>query len=298
MSVISMKDKDVKTGNSRYSAPFNPGLVSRALKECMFGKNMIYRDTLGSTNVFLKNMALEGAPEGTVVVSDEQSAGLGRLGRQWISKKRENLLFSVLLRPNLPPERIFVLTMIFALAGIDAVEALSGLRAMIKWLNDIYVGVKKLGGILTEFAISHKVVQYTVLGMGLNVNWNPSREVTLLYPSSSIFSETGKKISREELLTLILSRFELFYQRVLGDKNDHDEFYRRWNERSAILGKQVVIETGNERVQGEAAGIDHDGMLTLITGEGHRRKFLCGDVSVKTNISERKIEYGDHSTQR
>ncbi len=279
-----MEKQNIKTNGAENSEPFHPGVVSHGLKECIFGQNMIYRDTIGSTNAELKKLAQEGAPEGTVVVADEQRAGCGRLGRQWVSKKRENLLFSVLLRPNLPPEKIFVLTMIFALAGIDAVETVSGLRAMIKWPNDIYVGVKKLGGILTEFAISQRTVQYTVLGMGLNVNWNPSRVVTLLYPSSSIFSETRKKISREELLTLILSRFELFYQRVLGDKNDHDVFYKRWNERSAILGKQVVIETGNECVQGEAAGIDHDGTLTLITGDGQRRKFLCGDVSVKTTF--------------
>ncbi len=279
-----MNRQNTKTNDTESPEPFHPGVVSHSLKECIFGQNMIYRDTIGSTNADLKKLAQEGAPEGTVVVADEQAAGSGRMGRAWVSKNRENLLFSVLLRPNLPPDKIFVLTMIFALAGIDAVDRVSGLRAMIKWPNDIYVGVKKLGGILTEFAISQKMVQYTVLGMGLNVNWNPSRDVTLLYPSSSIFSETGKKISREKLLTLILSRFEVFYQRVLGDPDNHDAFYKKWNERSAILGKQVVIETGNECVQGEAAGIDHDGTLTLITAGGQRRKFLCGDVSVKTTF--------------
>ncbi len=280
-----MENQNVNKDCSENPSPFNPASVSRALNKCIFGKNIIYRDIIGSTNVFLKKLAQEGALHGTVVIADEQNAGLGRLGRQWISKKRENLLFSVLLRPNLPPDRVFVLTMIFALACIEAVETLSGLRAMIKWPNDIYIGHKKLGGILTEFSITHKVVQYTVLGMGLNVNWNPSSEQILLYPSSSIFSETRKKISREELLALILRRFELFYHRAVGDMNDNVDFHQRWNERSAILGKQVVIETGNERIQGKAACIEQDGALTLITGDGAERKFFCGDVSLKMKVS-------------
>lgn len=266
--------------------PFNPALLKSLLKNCIFEKNVIFKNVIGSTNVFLKNLAQQGSPEGTVVVADAQTAGLGRLGRQWFSKEGKNLLFSVLLRPGFPPNQIFVLTMIFALAGIEAVQQMTGLNAMIKWPNDIYIREKKLGGILTEFAVQKGVVQHVVLGMGLNVNWNPSAEHKLLYPTSSIFAETQQEISREHLLFKILKKLEKMYFKATGEIDPSELFYKEWNEKSAILGKSVVIETGKERVLGEATGIDKNGALMLITVDGHERKFLCGDVSVKMNISE------------
>jgi BirA family transcriptional regulator, biotin operon repressor / biotin---[acetyl-CoA-carboxylase] ligase len=266
--------------------PFSTQLLTSLLKNCIFEKEIIFRDIIDSTNVFLKNLAQQGSPEGTVVIADEQSTGLGRLGRPWFSKKGANLLFSVLLRPGLPPNQIFVLTMIFALAGIDAVQQMTRLNAMIKWPNDIYIGHKKLGGILTEFAVKKGVVQHVVLGMGLNVNWKPSSEKMLLYPATSIFAETKKMVSREELLSKILKYLDKIYREVLEDNNPAVRFYEKWNDKSTILGKSVVIETGKERFQGEVAGIDPYGALTLIAEGGHERKFVCGDVSVKMNFSE------------
>ncbi|MBW2710012.1 MAG: biotin--[acetyl-CoA-carboxylase] ligase [Deltaproteobacteria bacterium] len=283
-----MEKKILKKEVVKNPEPFNPDILTRALKSYLFGNNVIFRDTIGSTNVFLKRLAQEGASEGTVVIADEQSAGLGRLGREWFSKKGENLLFSVLLRPQLPPGKLFVLTMIFALAGIDAVQDISGLNAMIKWPNDLYIGGKKLGGILAEVSVERGVVQYLVLGMGLNVNWNPSMEGTLLYPTSSIFAESRKKVSREDILVNLLKRLEVSYLELGQDMACIEGFYRKWNEKSFILGKTVVVETGRERIRGEAAGIDRDGALTLITADGVERKFLCGDVSVNMTLSEQR----------
>jgi len=283
-----MENETIKMEVFESPESFNPDIVESAVKPGLFGKDIIYRDTIGSTNVFLKRLAQEGASEGTVVISDEQSAGLGRLGREWFSKKGENLLFSVLLRPQLPPNKMFVLTMIFALAGIDAVQEISGLNSMIKWPNDIYIGGKKLGGILTEFSVVQGVVQYLVLGMGLNVNWNPEEEMTLLYPTSSIFAESQEKVSREDILINLLKRLDVSYYEVGLDSERTEGFYEKWNEKSLILGKTVVIETGKERIEGEAAGIDRDGALTLITSNGDERKFLCGDVSVKMSLSDQR----------
>lgn len=281
-----MENENIKKEVFESSEPFNPDILARELKSGLFGKNIIFKDTIGSTNVFLKRLAQEGATEGTVVIADEQSAGLGRLGREWFSKKGKNLLFSVLLRPQLPPNKLFVLTMIFALAGIDAVKDISGLNALIKWPNDIYIDGKKIGGILTEFSVVQGVVQHLVLGMGLNVNWNPSIERTILYPTSSIFVETRQKVSREEILVNLLKQLEKSYDEVGRDVAYSEGFYEKWNKKSAILGKTVVIETGKERIEGKAEGIDRDGVLTLITAGGDKRKFLCGDVSLKMNLSE------------
>ncbi len=283
-----MENKTVKKEAFENPEPFNTDILASALKTSLFGKNIIFRDTIGSTNVFLKRLAQEGAPEGTVVIADEQSAGLGRLGREWFSKKGENLLFSVLLRPQLPTKQVFVLTMIFALAGIEAIHGISGLNTMIKWPNDIYMGGKKLGGILTEFSVVQETVQHVVLGMGLNVNWNPGTERSVLYPTSSIFSEIHEKVSREKILGNLLERLEISYYEVGQDMARSEDFFKKWHEKSLILGKTVVIETGKERIKGEAAGIDRDGALILITSNGDERKFLCGDVSVKMNFSEQR----------
>lgn len=284
-TVFSMNSECFKSEKSSPHIPFKSGLLINLLKNSIFEENVIFRASIGSTNVFMKKLAQQGSPEGTVVIADEQSGGLGRMGRQWLSKKGENLLFSVLLRPELPPNRIFFLTMIFALAAIDAVQQMTGLNAMIKWPNDIYVGNKKLGGILTEFGVKNGVVQHIVMGMGLNVNWNPSMEETVMYPTSSIFLETHEMVSREHLLGNILKLLEKYYYEGKEDLNPSDIFYEKWKNRSAILGKPVAIETGKECVEGKAVRIDQDGALTIITEDGHREKIVCGDVSVKMRVS-------------
>jgi BirA family biotin operon repressor/biotin-[acetyl-CoA-carboxylase] ligase len=263
------------------ATPFNTELLEKTLQKSFFGVNIVYRDTIGSTNVYLKELAQQGAAEGTVVIADDQSAGLGRLGRKWYSRKYENLLFSVLFRPEVPARKLFVLTMIFALAAVEAVEEISGLKAMIKWPNDIYIGGKKVGGILSEVVVLKGLVQQVVLGMGLNVNWKPTAEERVMYPTSSLLSESGKRISRELLLGKFLKRLEKYYNRAQGPEGDISEFFNLWNEKSLILGKKVVIETGKERIEGKAASVDLDGALTLICPGGAKRKFLCGDVSVK-----------------
>lgn len=267
---------------------FNVAYVADALKDCMFGKNIIFKERLGSTNVFLKKLAQEGAAEGTVLIADEQTDGLGRMGRRWFSKRGENLLFSVLLRPMLSPNKVFILTMIFALAGTDALKEVSGLDAGIKWPNDIYLGQKKLAGVLTEFSVLKGRVQYLVLGMGLNVNWKPKAGETSGYATSSVFTETGERVSREELLGNLLGKLGVYYQGCIEDRKEKELLYKRWNEKSVILGKPVVIETGIERISGKAAEIDQDGALRVITAEGAERKILCGDVSVKVNFSQQR----------
>ncbi len=271
-----------------WGGAFDGAYLAKYLGDSIFGKNLIVKEAISSSNVLLKKYAKEGAPEGTVVVADEQTAGLGRMGRQWLSKKCENLLFSVLLRPDLPPHKVFVLTMVFSLAGIDAVKEVSGLNAGIKWPNDIYMGQKKLGGVLTEFSVLGGKVDYVVLGMGLNVNWRPEGEQTVLYETSSIRSETGERISRERLLTELLKQLEIYYLKALKKKEGRGMLYERWNERSLVLGKSVVVETGRGRVCGEAAEIDENGALMLITDEGKKERIFCGDVSVKVDFHEHK----------
>ena len=127
-----------------HSISLQPDVISKSLGQSLFATEIVYHETLDSTNSVAKALASEGAAEGIVVLAEEQTAGRGRMGRRWLSPKYVNLLFSLLLRPAINPEQIYALTMNLALAACDGIEEVSMLRPMIKWPNDLYAGGKKL----------------------------------------------------------------------------------------------------------------------------------------------------------
>ncbi|MBW1886884.1 MAG: biotin--[acetyl-CoA-carboxylase] ligase, partial [Deltaproteobacteria bacterium] len=143
-------------------------LIRKRLNRSLFATNIIFHRSINSTNILAKELATKGSPEGTLVLTEKQTRGMGRMGRQWLSPGYVNLLFSILLYPNIKPDQIFVLTMTLALATIEAVKEMSGLTPLIKWPNDLYVDRKKLAGILAEFSISRGRIEYVILGLGLN----------------------------------------------------------------------------------------------------------------------------------
>lgn len=258
----------------------DPERILETLEGGLFSSRLVYRETVDSTNRVAKELGRQGAPEGTLVLAEQQTAGRGRRGRSWLSPGHVNLLLSLLLRPPILPERAFVLTMILALATSDGVHEVSGLRPLIKWPNDLYVNGRKLAGILTEFSVVENRVEYMVLGMGLNVNWDPGEHPTILYPATSLFRETGRRIPREGLLLRILKRFEETYRVLLT--GEIMPFYRKWNELSMVLGKEVELDSGKERLRGTALRINQKGALILRDVSGREREILHGDVSLKT----------------
>jgi BirA family transcriptional regulator, biotin operon repressor / biotin---[acetyl-CoA-carboxylase] ligase len=253
----------------------HPEWLAGELNTSIFS-SIVYHETIDSTNRLAKDLAVAGAAEGTLVVTEEQTGGRGRLGRTWVSPGKENLLFSVLLRPALPPERVFSLTMVLALSAMEAVKSLSGFLPSIKWPNDLYSGMKKLGGILTEFSITHKEVDWVVLGLGLNVNRRPEE---LVVQATSVLEETGIRVSRNHLLVEILKGLETAYREILS--GNIEPFYRRWNEACFILGRAVQIESARERIDGKAIRIERDGALMVETEEGALRRCVAGDVSLR-----------------
>jgi len=253
-----------------------PEWLADKLASSRFSARIFYHETIDSTNLFTKQMAVAGAPEGTLVLAEEQTGGRGRRGRSWLSPGKENLLFSVLLRPALPPERVFSLTMILALAAVDAVKTLSGLLPAIKWPNDLYAGMRKLGGILTEFSVTHQQVDWVILGLGLNVNRRPEE---LAAQATCVLEETGSRVLRNHLLVEILKGLETAYREILS--GNIEPFHRRWNEACFILGREVEIESSRERIQGKALRIERDGALILETKEGASKRIVAGDVSLR-----------------
>ena len=269
--------------NSSQSPPrnnsFRPSILRKKLGQSIFARAIVFHEILDSTNRLAKELGTKGAPEGTLVLCEEQTAGRGRMGRRWLSPRHANLLFSVLLRPKIPPDKVFLLTMILALAAIDAIGELYALKAMIKWPNDLYVGRKKLGGILTEFSTWNKTVEYVVLGLGLNANWRPADEEGMLYAATSILVETGGEVSREDLLVGILEKLEPYYRKMSSGRLEG--FYKRWNEESMLVNKRVEIRSTGERICGKALRIDPHGALIILDDQGQERKIVYGDVSVR-----------------
>lgn len=254
-------------------------LIRKGLGPSIFSTNIVFSRSLDSTNILAKELVAKGAPEGTLVLTEEQTKGMGRMGRSWLSPGYVNLLFSILIYPLIKPDRIFVLTMTLALATIEAIKEMSGLTPKIKWPNDLYVDRRKLAGILAEFFISCGRIEYVILGLGLNVNWDPNEEANVTNPATSILKETGLILSRNDLLVAILRIFEDYYRNV--SEGNIDDFYRRWNDLSLIMGKVVEVQSAKERIRGTALRIDKKGTLVIKDSHGKEQKIISGDVSVR-----------------
>lgn len=256
-----------------------PDLLKKRLAASLFSSHIHYQVSIDSTNALAKRLAGQGAPEGTLVITEEQTAGRGRRGRSWVSPPGANLIFSVLLRPPMDGDRVFVLTMVLALAGLKAVKRVAGVEAMIKWPNDLYVGKRKLAGILTEVSLKEKLVEWAVPGMGMNVGWHPEVPERGAAPATCLLEETGQRVSRNDLLFEILRGFEALYRDVV--RGSMKAIYEEWNQNCLILGKSVVIESDRERIEGKALRIDDCGALIIEDANGHQRRILTGDVSLR-----------------
>ena len=256
----------------------NTDKIKENLGESLFSDNIIIHKSIASTNSTAKELYKLGASDGTVVLAEEQTSGRGRMDRQWLSPSYKNILISILLKPQIKVEYIYSLTLALAVSGVDAVKKITGLSCMIKWPNDIYLNKKKLAGILTEFSVRRKMPAYVVLGMGMNVNWNPEEEKNILFPSTSIYNEAGKETSRNLLLGEILRNFENFYNDIKCERME--EFHNRCNRLSLLTGTTVSVDTGEEIIKGKASGIDKDGGLILEGLDGDIKKILNGDVSI------------------
>ena len=267
-------------GRDAENRPIDTARLENGVEGTLFSGRIEHHETIDSTNTRAKALADAGAPEGTVVIAEQQRAGRGRMKRKWLSPARTNLLFSVVLRPGCRTDGIFAHTMLLALAAMDALEETEGIRAMIKWPNDLYVGERKLGGILSELAMDGPMVAHMVVGLGLNVNWKPGAGEEILYPATSILSETGKKICRTDLLVHILRRLDRMYTRFSAS-GDPGLFYRRWNERCMVLGRRVRIVKKSGTRSGKAVRIDADGALVLLNDSGREERIVAGDVSLR-----------------
>ena len=261
-------------------------LVNAKLKTHVFGQRLVLLQQAGSTNDVARELAADGAPEGTVVVADEQTEGRGRLGRKWVAPPGECLLCSVLFRPNLLVSRTNWLTMLTALAMADAVAEVAGLKAELKWPNDLVMPVladaagesrwRKLAGVLTETAIVGDHLAHVIVGIGVNVTVPRGRLNALAPEATSILAEVGRLVSRVDLLVTFLAEVERRYTMLQSGSGPCQE----WASRLATLGRRVETSGPGGLLVGLAEGVDEDGALLLRTDDAVRHRLAVGDVTL------------------
>lgn len=255
-----------------------PEIIRKRLPESPFARHLHCLQAIGSTNAYAKELAKKGAAEGSLVLSEEQTGGMGRMGRQWHSPSGVNLYASFVLRPLFSVERVFSLTMLTALALVQGIEAVAGIKTLIKWPNDIYFKHKKAAGILTEFSAKGKRIEHVIIGIGLNVNWDMKDRPDLKQAATSLALETGRSISRTDLLVSVFGFLGKHYGPLV--KGEDGFVYKRWNELSMVIGKEVFIDLSNERKRAWVKGVDRNGALMIMDKQGKESSIVCGDVAV------------------
>ena len=240
---------------------------------------MYYYEETGSTNIDAKRIAEEGAPHGTIAVADKQNAGRGRRGRSWDSPAGRDIYFTILMRPDFPPDKAPGLTLVMALAVAAAVEKTCGLKAGIKWPNDVVINGKKICGILTEMNLETDYIQYVVTGVGINVNLE-AMPAELENTATSLLIEGGEKVSRAGLLQEVLRAFEEYYERYLPTQ-DISGMLQEYNELLVNRDREVKVLDPKGEFSGIARGINSAGELLVQMENGETAKVYAGEVSVR-----------------
>jgi BirA family biotin operon repressor/biotin-[acetyl-CoA-carboxylase] ligase len=239
------------------------------------GRRFLYYEHLPSTQDAARQEAERGAPEGTTILADEQTAGRGRLGRQWVSPPGGSLYFSVVLRPH--SEHLRTLGMIWPLAICQAVGEVTGLSPRVKWPNDVLVGPRKLAGVLIDSEFSGGRVDYAIAGIGLNVNSDMSAREEIRDIATSISTELGREVAREELLAILLRRFEELY----GAARRGQPVHLGWKAHLETLGRPVRVRLGEGVEEGVAEDVEPDGTLILRRPDGSHVRIEAGEVTLK-----------------
>ncbi len=256
-----------------------PQELREGLKTVCIGQGEIrYFERTDSTNLRAKAMAADGAPEGTLVIAEEQTQGRGRRGRNWFSPPGAGIYLSLIMRPDILPQEAPRFALLTAAAVAEAVREITALETRIKWPNDILVGGRKLGGILTEVSMEMDKVEYMIVGLGLNVNL--AREA---FPSdlqeigTSIQMEMGRHLHRLPLVRRIIERFEETYQGY--QRHGFAPIRKRWQDFTDMIGRTVEVDTMGRRLTGEVLDFDEDGYLVVREHNGVPVRLFSGDVS-------------------
>lgn len=256
-----------------------PYEVHKKLRTAFMGKQMRYFESTTSTNWVGRQMAEEKEPSslhGMVIIAEQQTGGIGRLGRSWVSP-RGGIWATVVIRPKIPIERVFMITMAGAIAIARALRKEYDLGALIKWPNDIYIGDSKVAGLLLELSAEADQIHYALLGLGVDVNISPADLSGLPHAVTSVSLEVGHDVDRPALLARILREFESRY--LLLEAGEYESIVREWKSLSCTLEHRVRVHTIKTSIEGEAIDIDEYGALLVRKDNGKVERVIAGDCT-------------------
>lgn len=246
----------------------------------IIGRRLICLSETASTNADAFRLAEEGAIEGTVVIADSQSGGKGRMGRVWSSPPGTNLYCSVVLRPTVMPYQAPQLTFLSAVAVARAIEETTSLKPEIKWPNDVLIQGRKVAGLLNEMSSETDVINFVILGIGINLNMASSQfPGDLRTPATSLLLEQGRPVNRSQFAAAMLDALDRLYEIFL--LHGFGPVREEWQQRCNANGREVSVSDGGaETLRGTFDGIDGDGAMLVRLAGGTIERILCGDVRV------------------
>ena len=256
---------------------YNETTIADQIHTKWAGKTVHFAREIDSTNLWIKRLAKEGAPEGTLALAEFQSAGRGRLGRSWEVPEGTSVMMSILLRPKFEPQYAPTLTLVMGMAVAKAVKNL-GFDVSIKWPNDVVVSHKKICGILTEMGVRDGKIDYAVIGVGINVNIREFPE-EMADKATSLYLESGKEFDRSQIPGLVMEAFEKYYEKfaatcdLSGLKEEYESILANYNQPVRVLAK--------EPYEGVARGITDGGELLVEKTDGTIVAVSAGEVSVR-----------------
>jgi len=263
---------------SKVSGVLSADEIREGLNTRVFGNNIVCLKETDSTNIRAKNLAAQGASEGTVVIAEKQTKGRGRKKRIWFSPAGAGIYVSLVLRPAISPVEAPRITLMTAVAAAEALLSLKCLNVRIKWPNDILVNGKKIGGILTEISTEMDSVDYIVVGLGLNVNMQlETFTEDIRGKATSILMETGERFSRIKLVQAYLQWHEKYYD-ILKNRG-FEPVIQRWKELADIIGQTVRVDMTGKKIVGKVMDVDNNGVLILKDNQGRSHGIFSGDVT-------------------
>ncbi|WP_101912533.1 biotin--[acetyl-CoA-carboxylase] ligase [Megasphaera vaginalis (ex Bordigoni et al. 2020)] len=273
-------ESHTKRGYCLHEAPelLPPERILDGLKTVTLGREIAYYERVSSTNTLAKQLADQGAPEGTLVLAEEQFGGRGRLDRAFLSPFAQGLWFSLILRPPFLPMEVAKMTLLAAVALTRAIRHM-GVQCAIKWPNDLLVKGRKLVGILTELNASMERLNYLVLGMGINTSLKEEDVSPELRRIVTSFAMEQVPVSRQKLLQEVLCQLEKYY--MIAKEDGFAPILQEWKELSCILGTEVGVALPQGNIIGTAVDLDDSGNLIVVAADGRKETILAGDVRVR-----------------
>lgn len=255
----------------------DPEKIESLLKTDVLARTLEYVREVDSTNNLAKERAKEGAPDGTLILADRQFAGKGRQGRGFYSPQRGGIYMSMILRPKMNVEKTPIITILAASAVCETLNVMFDLNAKIKWVNDIYVGRKKICGILTEagYEVESAKLEYAVLGIGINLFFADFPE-EINHVATCLQHHTARPIDINEIVAQVWNRFEAYY-----NKEDYSSALRYYRGASMVLGNTVQFEKNGETRDAVAEDIDADGSLIVRYRDGSSDTLRSGEVRIR-----------------